>query len=199
MPSASTPVLLPIAIRLSTACLSEAYALIYPIALPPTTGGAGGWSRPSGLFAVLLTVLPALKAALVEPLRPDVAASEPEMALSCLALLEAGIRCGVADVSTAGCRNLCFCSIGRMGRGCCPCGCDVWRYCRHHTEPARLFEWVPRVFWGFTSTTCPGWVAAAWCGFWRAGDDTVQPGAFVGRREVWAVVFAYWHNKARVS
>lgn len=60
----------------------------------PHAGGAGGWSRPSGLFAVLLTVLPSLKAALVEPLRPDVAASEPEMALSCLALLEAGVRCG---------------------------------------------------------------------------------------------------------
>jgi hypothetical protein len=41
---------------------------------------------------VLLTALPGLKGALVEPLHPKVAAHEPEMALSCLALLEAGIR-----------------------------------------------------------------------------------------------------------
>lgn len=60
--------------------------------VPLHAGGAAGWFRPSGLFAVLLTALPGLKAALVEPLRPDVAASEPEMALSCLALLEAGVR-----------------------------------------------------------------------------------------------------------
>lgn len=66
--------------------------LILCCSAPKTTGGAGGWFRPSGLFAVLLTALPGLKAALVEPLRPEVAASEPDMALSCLALLEAGVR-----------------------------------------------------------------------------------------------------------
>jgi hypothetical protein len=55
-------------------------------------GGAGNWFRPSGLFAVLLTQLPGLKEALVEPLHPEVAVHEPEMALSCLALLEAGVR-----------------------------------------------------------------------------------------------------------
>jgi hypothetical protein len=41
---------------------------------------------------VLLTQLPGLKDALVEPLDPKVAVHEPEMALSCLALLEAGVR-----------------------------------------------------------------------------------------------------------
>jgi hypothetical protein len=41
---------------------------------------------------VLLTQLPGLKEALVEPLHPEVAVHEPEMALSCLALLEAGVR-----------------------------------------------------------------------------------------------------------
>ena len=57
---------------------------------PP--GGAGGWFRPSGLFAVLLSSLPALKRALVSTLRPDHALEDEDAALCSLTLLEAGLR-----------------------------------------------------------------------------------------------------------
>lgn len=66
------------------------YAVHLVAFLPQNTGG--GWFRPSGLFAVLLSALPGLKEALVEPMRPEVAVAEPAMALSCLSLLEAGVR-----------------------------------------------------------------------------------------------------------
>lgn len=63
---------------------------VAPVALK--LGGAGGWWRPSGLFAALLAALPSLKGALVGPLAAAEAAAYPDMAVKALELLEAGVR-----------------------------------------------------------------------------------------------------------
>ncbi|WIA13954.1 hypothetical protein OEZ85_002523 [Tetradesmus obliquus] len=55
-------------------------------------GGAGGWWRPSGLFAALLAAVPDLRGALLRPFEPQVAQQYPEWAMRCMTLLEAGAR-----------------------------------------------------------------------------------------------------------
>ncbi|KAF6258720.1 hypothetical protein COO60DRAFT_1701205 [Scenedesmus sp. NREL 46B-D3] len=54
-------------------------------------GGAGGWWRPSGLFAALLGVLPELRPALLRTFKAQVAQEYPEWSIRSMTLLEAGI------------------------------------------------------------------------------------------------------------
>ncbi|KAF8066207.1 LIP1P [Scenedesmus sp. PABB004] len=55
-------------------------------------GGAGGWWRPSGLFAALLAALPGLRPALLRLFEAPVAQQYPEWSIQAMVLLEAGVR-----------------------------------------------------------------------------------------------------------
>jgi hypothetical protein len=74
---------------------SYTIVLTLSLALPPqmAVGPICSWRRPAGLFSALLAAVPDLRAALLRPFEPVLAQQQPDWALRCMALLEAGIRC----------------------------------------------------------------------------------------------------------